>query len=351
MRIPYGKKIAHALSVLLLAFSLGLSEKAANAQASGQRAPSLEIQRINQLDRDIDKRIDERFGVVHAFLIFISVTITIPVFFLLFASGGNNKRHKVVYARLQDLDTKVLTINSKCDSMTKVNQAYYQAQLSSLPAFASLDPQDIKGLAELISMLVLSQLDHTLNEDEDGSGQAINQSPSQVITHAQAATSEGEGQPGWQAAQSNDGQPFTTDAGLPDEPNPFHAITEQYLFALTHNDKQLLKQLTVSELKISDESEEKLMNGSADKTQLHAVPAGSGSYLLIQSEPNHYLLYPSLRTLESYTSKQTKKGIYAYRPGSVDAATVLKPAETTMISDGVWEVDHQGIILVPSVVS
>lgn len=352
MRIPYGKKIAHALSVLLLAFSLSLSEKAANAQVGGQRAPSLEIQRINQLDRDIDKRIDERFGVVHAFLIFISITITIPVFFLLFASGGSNKKHKIVYSRLQDLDTKILTINSKCDSMSKINQAYYQAQLNSLPAFASLDPQDIKGLAELISMLVLSQLDHSLHEDDDGSAQAINQSPSQAITQAQpAATSEGQGQQGSQAAQSNEVLAFATETGLPDEPNPFQAITEHYLFALTHNDKQLLKQLTVSELKISDESEEKLMNGSADKTQLHAVPAGSGSYLLIHSEPNHYLLYPSLRTLESYTSKQTKKGIYAYRPGSVDAATVLKPAETTMIRDGVWEVDDQGIILVPSIVS
>jgi ABC-type spermidine/putrescine transport system permease subunit II len=85
IRIPNGKKIAYALSVLLLAFSLSLNEKAVNAQVNGQRAPSLEIQRINQLDRDIDKRIDERFSVVHAFLIFISITITIPVFFLLFA--------------------------------------------------------------------------------------------------------------------------------------------------------------------------------------------------------------------------------------------------------------------------
>lgn len=352
IRIPNGKTIAHALSVLLLAFSLSLNEKAANAQANGQRAPSLEIQRINQLDRDIDKRIDERFGVVHAFLIFISITITIPVFFLLFASGGNNKRHKVVYSRLQDLDTKILTINSKCDSMTKVNQAYYQAQLSSLPAFASLDPQDIKGLAELISMLVLSQLDHTLHEDDDGSAQVINQSPSQAISQAQPpATFEGEWQQGSQAAHSNEVRPYASEAGLQDEPNPYHAITEQYLFALTHNDKQLLKQLTISELKISDESEEKLMNGSADKTQLQAVPAGSGSYLLIQTESNHYLLYPSLRTMESYTSQQTKKGIYVYRPGSVEAATVLKPAETIMISDGVWEVDLQGIILVPSLVS
>jgi hypothetical protein len=235
--------------------------------------------------------------------------------------------------------------------MSKVNQAYYQAQLSGLPAFASLDPQDIKGLAELISMLVLSQLDHTLHEEDDGSAQVINQSPSQAISQAQPATSEGEWQQGSQAAHSNDVRPYATEAGLLDEPNPYHAITEQYLFALTHNDKQLLKQLTVSELKISDESEEKLMNGSPDKTQLQAVPAGSGSYLLIQTESNHYLLYPSLRTLESYTSKQTKKGIYAYRPGSVDAATVLEPAETLMISDGVWEVDHQGIILVPSLVS
>lgn len=348
MRIPNGKKITHALSVLLIAFSLSLNEKAADAQANGQRAPSLEIQRINQLDRDIDKRIDERFGVVHAFLIFISITITIPVFVLLFASGGSSKKHRIVYSRLQDLDTKILTINSKCDSLSKINQAYYQAQLNSLPAFASLDPQDIKGLAELISMLVLSQLDHTLHEEDDGSPQAIHQAPAQVIAQAHPpATFEGE----WQDAQSNVTQSVATEASLSDEPIPFHATTERYLFALTHNDKQLLKQLTVSELKISDESEEKLMNGSADRTQLQAVPAGSGSYLLLQSESNHYLLYPSLRTLESYTSKQTKKGIYAYRPSSVDAATVLKPAETTMLSDGVWEVDHLGIILVPSIVS
>ncbi len=351
MRIPNGKTIAHALSALLLTFSLSLNEKAANAQVDGPRAPSLEIQRINQLDRDIDKRIDERFGVVHAFLIFISITITIPVFFLLFASRGSSKKHKVVYSRLQDLDTKILTINSKCDSLSKLNQAYYQAQLNSLPAFASLDPQDIKGLAELISMLVLSQLDHTLHEDEDSSPQSINQVPAQAIAQAHPpATFQVEWQEGSQNAQSNVHEAVATEASLPDEPNPFHAITKQYLFALTQKDKQLLKQLTVSELKISDESEEKLMNGSAHKTQMNEVPAGSGSYLVIQSESTEYLLYPSLRTLESYTSMQTKKGIYAYRMAHVTTATVLKPAETIMISDGIWEVAHQGIILVPSII-
>jgi hypothetical protein len=227
MRIPYGRKFASALSLLLLAFSLSLNERAANAQADGQRAPSLEIQRINQLDRDIDKRIDERFGVVHAFLIFISITITIPVFFFLFASSGSRKKHKIVYSRLQDLDTKVLTINSKCDSMSKVSQAYYQAQLSSLPAFASLDPQDIKGLAELISMLVLSQLDHTLHEDEDSSPQAITQAPPQAIAQAKPpATSDGEWPQGSQDALRNEDRPDFTQASLLDEPNPFHEIAE-----------------------------------------------------------------------------------------------------------------------------
>jgi hypothetical protein len=351
VRIPYGKKLAQVLSLLLVAFSLSLNEKTANAQVDGPRAPSLEIQRINQLDRDIDKRIDERFGVVHAFLIFISITITLPVFFLLFASGRSSKKHKIVYSRLQDLDTKILTINSKCDSLSKLNQAYYQAQLNSLPAFASLDPQDIKGLAELISMLVLSQLDHTLHEDEDSSPQSINQAPTQAIAQAHPpATFQVEWQEESQNAQSNVHQVVATEAGLLAEPSSHDAITERYLFALTQKDKQLLKQLTVLELKISDESEEKLMNGTAHKTQLHEVPAGSGSYLLIQSESTEYLLYPSLRTLESFTSMQTKKGVYTYRTARLSAATVQKPAETTMISDGVWEVDHEGIILVPSMI-
>ena len=122
-------------------------------------------------------------------------------------------------------------------------------------------------------------------------------------------------------------------------------LAKEYQDAFYRNDRTRLTRMSLSELNITQDSEDDLLKNGSSPTQFEVVKAG-GSYYLIQSDQSHWLV-PSFQILSHLKTNKPKKGIFNYSPASIARAELRRPAEVRAVGD-VWEVVRLGVIAVPA---
>ena len=127
--------------------------------------------------------------------------------------------------------------------------------------------------------------------------------------------------------------------------NPLPSVTVASLIrAINTGDRQVLREATTSELNITSSSENSIVMGMSEATELEEVSAG-GSYLLVSLE-GRTLLFPTDRTLRGFSTTQPNKGLYNYEQQSVAKAEIIEPALLEK-SGAVWRVIQKGIVAIP----
>ena len=114
--------------------------------------------------------------------------------------------------------------------------------------------------------------------------------------------------------------------------------------AINSGDRQALREATTAELNITSSSENSLLMGMSQATELEEVSAG-GSYLLVSLE-RRMLLFPTDRTLRSFSTTQPSNGLYSYVQQSVANAESIEPAVLEK-SGPVWRVIQKGRVAIP----
>ena len=119
----------------------------------------------------------------------------------------------------------------------------------------------------------------------------------------------------------------------------------EYQTAFSRSDRPALRSMSSDQLNITWNSEESLVKTSILPTQLEVVQNG-GSYLLVHRYDRHWLV-PEFPILNSFTTVQPNKGIFAYQRENISTAELRWPAEVREMG-GLWEVVNMGLIAVPS---
>ena len=158
------------------------------------------------------------------------------------------------------------------------------------------------------------------------------------------ATSSLKSQPSFQTPAGTS-SPFTTQgaAVVPDNSPPSRSIPE-LIRAVNSGDRQALRDATAAELNITNDSENAIAMGMSQATVLEEV-AGGGSYLLVNLQGRN-LLFPTDRTLRSFSTTQPNKGLYSYEQRSVAKAEILEPAVLEKNGSS-WRVSQIGKVAVP----
>lgn len=139
--------------------------------------------------------------------------------------------------------------------------------------------------------------------------------------------------------------PLTT-AMVSDVPeNPPPSLTAASLIrAVNSGDRQVLREALTAELNITSSSENSIVMGMTEATELEEVSAG-GSYLLFSLEGRN-LLFPTDRTLRGFSTTQPSKGLYSFVQHSVAKAEIIEPAVLEK-SGAVWRVIQKGRVAIP----
>lgn len=130
---------------------------------------------------------------------------------------------------------------------------------------------------------------------------------------------------------------------VPEIPPPSVTVAS-LIRAINTGDRQVLREATTSELNITSSSENSIVMGMSEATELEEVSAG-GSYLLVSLE-GRTLLFPTDRTLRGFSTTQPNKGLYNYEQQSVAKAEIIEPALLEK-SGAVWRVIQKGIVAIP----
>ena len=130
---------------------------------------------------------------------------------------------------------------------------------------------------------------------------------------------------------------------VPENPPPSVTVAS-LIRAINTGDRQVLREATTSELNITSSSENSIVMGMSEATELEEVSAG-GSYLLVSLE-GRTLLFPTDRTLRGFSTTQPNKGLYNYEQQSVAKAEIIEPALLEK-SGAVWRVIQKGIVAIP----
>ena len=130
---------------------------------------------------------------------------------------------------------------------------------------------------------------------------------------------------------------------VPENPPPSVTVAS-LIRAINTGDRQVLREATTAELNITSSSENNIVMGMSEATELEEVSAG-GSYLLVSLE-GRALLFPTDRTLRGFSTTQPNKGLYNYEQQSVAKAEIIEPAVLEK-SGGVWRVIQKGIVAFP----
>ena len=157
------------------------------------------------------------------------------------------------------------------------------------------------------------------------------------------ATSSVKSQQSFQAPPSR--SPFTSPVAE-DVPasRPASRSISDLVQAINSGDRQALREATTAELNITNDSENAIAMGMSQATVLEEV-AGGGSYLLVKLQ-GQKLLFPTDRTLRSFSTTQPSKGLYNYEQRSVAKAEMIEPA--VLEKDGeLWRVSQTGKVAIP----
>ncbi|QNJ06521.1 hypothetical protein SynMEDNS5_01806 [Synechococcus sp. MEDNS5] len=160
---------------------------------------------------------------------------------------------------------------------------------------------------------------------------------------------------------------FEASSALKSQPSPFQAATSSsppttamvsnipensppkltvgsLIQAINSGDRQALREATTAELNITSSSENSILMGMSQATELEEVSAG-GSYLLVSLE-RRMLLFPTDRTLRSFSTTQPSNGLYSYVQQSIANAEIIEPAVLEK-SGLVWRVIQKGRVAIP----
>ena len=139
--------------------------------------------------------------------------------------------------------------------------------------------------------------------------------------------------------------PLTTAmvSAVPENPPP--SLTAASLIrAVNSGDRQVLREALTAELNITSSSENSIVMGISEATELEEVSAG-GSYLLVSLEGRN-LLFPTDRTLRGFSTTQPSKGLYSFVQHGVAKAEIIEPAVLEK-SGAVWRVIQKGRVAIP----
>ena len=128
------------------------------------------------------------------------------------------------------------------------------------------------------------------------------------------------------------------------ENSPSSPTVASLIQAINSGDRQALREATTAELNITSSSENSILMGMSQATELEEVSAG-GSYLLVSLE-RRMLLFPTDRTLRSFSTTQPSNGLYSYVQQSVANAEIIEPAVLEK-SGAVWRVSRKGRVAIP----
>ena len=147
----------------------------------------------------------------------------------------------------------------------------------------------------------------------------------------------------FQAATSSSPPTTAMVSNIP-ENSPPKLTVGSLIQAINSGDRQALREATTAELNITSSSENSILMGMSQATELEEVSAG-GSYLLVSLE-RRMLLFPTDRTLRSFSTTQPSNGLYSYIPQSVANAEIIEPAVLEK-SGPVWRVIQKGRVAIP----
>ena len=147
----------------------------------------------------------------------------------------------------------------------------------------------------------------------------------------------------FQAATSSSPPTTAMVSNIP-ENSPPNLTVGSLIQAINSGDRQALREATTAELNITSSSENSILMGMSQATELEEVSAG-GSYLLVSLE-RRMLLFPTDRTLRSFSTTQPSNGLYSYVQQSVANAEIIEPAVLEK-SGPVWRVIQKGRVAIP----
>lgn len=325
------KNLLAAFSVLFLASSGYFLQHRADAQpARTQQGPSplsAEIKRINALEKRLEQKLDKEVKSLHIWLWFLGATSLASSGLLIQALLVRRKSFSKTRKQLDHLDQRMNKLAERTSSILNRNPSLRPNEQHLSTYSITPGSREFDLFVREVSTRIFSELKIHLEEPVPKGGE-YNQE--------------------WRAYNSDTLDPSPSPSNI----DPIAEATQKYLSAVTENNRNQIRSLTQLELRVSDESEYQLGIGSIKNTQLQGVSTGSGSYLLMLAGPDKHVLFPSLQTLESYKTKQPKKGIFKYEESSSVPKAILKePAEVELIHDDLWEVTKMGVVLVPNLVT
>lgn len=121
---------------------------------------------------------------------------------------------------------------------------------------------------------------------------------------------------------------------------------EMLIDALNSGDRQKVREAAISQLNITNESENAIATGRSVTTELEVVSAG-GSYQLIEIDGQSWL-FPTVQTLGGFASTQTSKGIFDFEQQVISNPILAEPALIEK-SGSKWKVKQLGKIVVPKI--
>ena len=157
------------------------------------------------------------------------------------------------------------------------------------------------------------------------------------------ATSSLKNQETFQAPASSSSFTTSVAADLPASRPASRSISD-LIRAVNCGDRQVLREATTAELNITNDSENAIAMGMSQATVLEEV-AGGGSYLLVSLQGRN-LLFPTDRTLRSFSTTQPNKGLYSYEQQSVAKAEMIEPAVLEK-TGSMWRVSQIGKVACP----
>ena len=138
-------------------------------------------------------------------------------------------------------------------------------------------------------------------------------------------------------------QTFTAPEDKTDDSNS--KVTKEFLInALNRGDRQELKAQAMAGLNITKESENAWSTGRTVVTELEEAGASS-SYFVAEINAEHWL-FPTEKTLRSFTLLRSNKGIFKYEQQVLSDAQLVEPALLER-SGHRWIVKSLGVIAVP----
>jgi hypothetical protein len=218
--------------------------------------------------------------------------------------------------------------NSQRSGAHGVRSSGSNTQVRTLQAEGGLTKMDLKSLKDELRKEMSDQI-NSLNAQINSLEKQINNSDLKAINKAESAS------------QSFNAFNDVTEsnANLPQK-----ATIEVLLERLNQRVSAPFREIQISELNITRESDDEIQKGRTTNTKLEQV-TGGGSYLHVHLGEEDWLL-PTERTLDGFRTHQIQKGIFEFRSEGIQHPLVDKAARLQAEGD-LWVVVERGEIFVP----